>query len=124
MSKRRSPLNISPLNRLSEQVARLFRLGRRALTRRGFWISITRLPGRSLLTVHGEVNSRTTPCFEDALHEAFDFSSRPVVVDLRDAEFADPGAVESLAAKWNAAMSRGMSVEIVVNATGSLVSAE
>ena len=94
------------------------------LTRRRFWVSITRLPDRSLLAVHGRVNARNSLCFRNSLDDAFNFSARPVVVDLRDAEFTDIDAVKALAASWDSAIRRGVPVELVLNVAGNLVPAD
>lgn len=110
--------------RLSNWTTRLARLFRRGDTGEDLEISITRLPEWSLLTVRGRVNAGTSACFRRSLRETFNFSARPVVIDLRDAEFAEAGAVRELAVSWEEAVRRGMAVEVVVNVASRPVSVD
>lgn len=104
--------------RLAGWAGRLTQPGRRSPGHPELEISITRLPEWSLLTVRGRVNAAATDCFRRSLEQTFGFSGRPVVVDLRDAEFDEAAAVRSLADSWEDAIRRGVPVEVVLNVAG------
>lgn len=80
-----------------------------------FWTTITRLPNRSVVAVHGVVDAGSSGCFQEAIKDSLNFSSLPVTVDLTDAEFVDAEAVKYLADVWHRAVTRGIKVELMVN---------
>lgn len=80
-----------------------------------FCTTITRLPQRSLVAVHGVVDAGSSADFRQAISNSLNFSSRPVTIDLTDAEFADADAVRFLADAWHRAANRGIRVEMMLN---------
>jgi hypothetical protein len=80
-----------------------------------FCTTITRLQQRSLVAVHGVVDAGTSAEFREAITDSLNFSSRPVTIDLTDAEFVDADSVRFLADEWHRAATRGINVEMMLN---------
>jgi hypothetical protein len=80
-----------------------------------FCTTITRLPQKSLVAVHGVVDTGTSADFREAISDSLNFSSLPVTIDLRDAEFVDADSVHFLADEWHRAANRGIRVEMMLN---------
>lgn len=80
-----------------------------------FCTTITRLPQRSLVAVHGVVDTGTSADFREAISDSLNFSSLPVTIDLTDAEFVDADSVRFLADAWHRAANRGIKVEMMLN---------
>ena len=80
-----------------------------------FCTTITRLPHRSFVAVHGVVDTGTSAGFREAISDSLNFSSLPVTIDLTDAEFVDADSVRFLADEWHRAANRGIKVEMMLN---------
>jgi hypothetical protein len=80
-----------------------------------FCTTITRLPQRSLVAVHGVVDTGTSADFREAISDSLNFSSLPVTIDLTDAEFVDADSVRFLADAWHRAANRGIKLEMMLN---------
>lgn len=80
-----------------------------------FCTTITRLPQRSLVAVHGVVHTGTSADFREAITDSLNFSSLPVTLDLTDAEFVDADSVRFLADAWHRAANRGIKLEMMLN---------
>ncbi len=81
----------------------------------GFCATITRLPQRSLVEVHGVVDTGASADFREAIRDSLNFSSLPVTIDLTDAEFIDAASVRFLADAWHRAVNCGIKVEMMLN---------
>jgi hypothetical protein len=80
------------------------------------FFSITRFPDRSLLKVSGRIEGPEIGAFARSLEQAFCFSAKPVVIDMRDVDRRDPTADELLVAHWTEACHRRVSAEVLLNA--------
>ena len=92
------------------------RTAKRAMAAPAAPMSITRLPDCSLLRVSGVVNRAMADRFAEALRQTVDFSSVPVVVDLRDVDFLHSRALSRLMKIWRGAHDAGVLVQVVVDA--------
>lgn len=79
------------------------------------FFSITRFPNRSLLKVSGQIEGPDIDAFARTLEQAFCFSAKPVVIDMRDVDRTDPRADELLIECWTEACRRRVFTEVLLN---------
>ncbi len=78
-------------------------------------MSITRLPDCSLLKVSGALDESTAEAFGRALLDTTNFSSLPVVIDLRDVDLIHPKAIKLLTGICRDARRKRTQLQIFVN---------
>ena len=82
-------------------------------------MSITWFSNRSLLKVYGDVGKSAAPELARTLAEATNFSSAPVIVDLRDVDSMHPRVVSLLVdALMSTANRKGPRLELLVKGAG------
>jgi hypothetical protein len=79
------------------------------------FFSITRFPNRTLLKVSGRIEDCDVDPFARALGQAFCFSGKPVVVDMREVEETHPRAVQLLIRHWTEASYRLVPAEVLLS---------
>lgn len=79
------------------------------------FFSITRFPDRSLLKVSGRIEGPEIGGFARSLEQAFCFSAKPVLIDMRDVDHTDPAAEQLLVGHWTEACHRRVFTEVLLS---------